>query len=38
MTGVFVLFGGILLIGAIIAFLDWRTRRKDREAETRRSA
>ena len=38
MTGVFVLFGGIGLGVAIIALLDWRTRRKDQQAAQRRSA
>jgi hypothetical protein len=35
MTNVLVLFGGIALILAIIALLDWRTRRKDRRSENR---
>jgi hypothetical protein len=30
MTGVLVLFGGILLVGSIITLLDWLARRKDR--------
>jgi flagellar biogenesis protein FliO len=35
MTGVLVLFGGLLVILAIIALLDWLTRRKDRRSENR---
>ena len=38
MTGVIVLFGGIAVGVAIIAFLDWRTRRKDQQAADRHSA
>jgi hypothetical protein len=33
MTGVLVLFGGILLVGSIITLLDWLARRKDRRSE-----
>jgi hypothetical protein len=35
MTGVLVLFGGIALILAIIALLDWIAQRKDRRSEHR---
>jgi hypothetical protein len=35
MTGVFVLFGGILAFGIVIALLDWLARRKDRQSQNR---
>ena len=38
MTGVIVLFGGIAVIGVIIALLDWLARRKDRQSENRPAA
>ncbi len=38
MTNVIVMFGGIALFAVIIAFLDWRTRRKDRQAAGHPSA
>lgn len=38
MTGVIVLFGGILLGVAIIALLDWLARRKDSRSENRPAA
>ena len=34
MTGVLVLFGGILLFAAIITLYDWLARRKDRRSES----
>ena len=38
MTGVFVLFGGIAAILAVIALLDWLARRKDRQSENHPAA
>ena len=38
MTGVIVLFGGIAVIGVIVALLDWLARRKDRQSENRPAA
>ena len=38
MTGVFVLFGGILFFCAVIVFLDWLARRKERQSEHRPAA
>jgi hypothetical protein len=38
MTGVLVLFGGILLICGIITLLDWLARRKERQSENRPAA
>jgi hypothetical protein len=38
MTGVLVLFGGILLFGTIITLLDWLARRKERHSEHRPAA
>ena len=35
MTNVLVMFGGILLIGVIIALLDWLARRKEQQSERR---
>ena len=37
MTGVLVLFGGILLCAAIVTLLDWLARRKDQQAHTPRT-
>lgn len=33
MTGVLVLFGIIMAVGAIITLLDWLARRKERQSE-----
>ncbi len=38
MTEVLLMFGGILLFAAVITFLDWFTRRKDRQSEQRPTA
>jgi hypothetical protein len=38
MTGVLVLFGGILLVGSIITLLDWLARRKDSRSENHPAA
>jgi hypothetical protein len=38
MTGVLVLFGGILLFAAIITLLDWLARRKERGSENHPAA
>ena len=35
MTGVLVMFGGILVVCGIITLLDWLARRKERQAEHR---
>ena len=35
MTNVLVMFGGILLIGVIIALLDWLAQRKEQQSERR---
>jgi hypothetical protein len=38
MTNVILMFGAILMVGVIIAVLDRRAQRKERESESRRSA
>ena len=38
MKTAFFMLGGIALIGLTIVLLDWLARRKDRQAEHRRSA
>lgn len=38
MTGVVVLFGGILVVCAAVALLDWFARRKDQRSENRPAA
>ena len=35
MTGLYILYGGIVLFVAIIAFLDWLAQRKERRSERR---
>lgn len=35
MTNVFIMMGGIALFGAILTFLDWLGRRKQRKARDR---
>lgn len=38
MATAFVMLGGIALIGGIIAFFDWRARRKNGRSESHRTA
>ena len=38
MTGVLVMFGGILLFAGIITLLDWLARRKERQSENHPAA
>ena len=35
MTNVVLMFGGIALIGSVIALLDWLARRKERQSDHR---